>query len=65
VLGTYRSKVRTRADSAALALIAAKAALLTGGAAQGCGILRRIDPSALTGKMKAELIEGLQTCEGS
>jgi hypothetical protein len=64
-LESYRSRVRTRADSAVVALIDGKAALLTGGAARGCSILRRIDSTALAGKLQAELREGLQTCEGS
>jgi hypothetical protein len=64
-LKTYRSKVRTRADSAVVALIDGKAALLTGGATRGCSILRRIDSLALSESMQTELREGLQNCEGS
>jgi hypothetical protein len=64
-LENYRSKALTRGDSAVVALIAGKAELFTGGAKRGCPILRRIDPAALRGDMKAELLEGLQTCEGS
>ena len=62
-LGRYRGSVRTRADVAAVALIDAKAALLTGGAKRGCGIMRRIDAAALSNKMRQELLEALATCE--
>ena len=62
-LGSYRGTVRTRADVAAVALIDAKAALLTGGAERGCGIMRRIDAAALSNKMRQELLEALATCE--
>lgn len=62
-LGRYRGTVRTRADLAAVALIDAKAALLTGGAERGCGIMRRIDAAALSSKMRQELLEALATCE--
>ena len=60
----YRSTVRTRGDSAAMLLVAAKAALLTGGAERGCGIMRQIDAAALTGRTKQEFLEALPTCEG-
>ena len=59
----YRGTVRTQADVAAVALIEAKAALLTGGAERGCGIMRRIDAAALSSKMRQELLEALATCE--
>ena len=62
-LGRYRGTVRTRADVSAVALIEAKAALLTGGAERGCGIMRRIDAAALSNKMRQELLEALATCE--
>ena len=62
-LGRYRGTVRTRADVAAVALIDAKAALLTGGAERGCGIMRRIDAAALSDKMRQELLEAIATCE--
>ena len=55
--------MRTRADVSAVALIEAKAALLTGGAERGCGIMRRIDAVALSNKMRQELLEALATCE--
>ena len=65
LLVSYRSKVSTRGDSAAIELIAAKSALLTGGAVRGCGILKRIDPTALSGRLKRELLEALPNCEGT
>lgn len=62
-LGRYRSTVSAPSDVAAVALIDAKAALLTGGAERGCGIMRRIDAAALSSKMRQELLEALATCE--
>jgi hypothetical protein len=61
-LGAYRSRVRTRAESAVVALIDAKAAMFTRGATRGCGILKRIDRSALDSTMQKEVVEGLLTC---
>ena len=63
-LASYRSRSLTRSDSAAVALIAGKAALLVKGFTQGCGIMKRIDASALTGEMKQDLLVALKDCEG-
>jgi hypothetical protein len=61
-LAAYRSRVTTRSDSAAMQMIDAKVALLTGGAARGCDIMRKIDQAALSAGMKNELVQALPVC---
>jgi eukaryotic-like serine/threonine-protein kinase len=61
-LETYRARATTAGDRAAIALISGKARLLTGGATEGCSIMRRIDAKALPAAMKTALSEAIETC---
>jgi serine/threonine-protein kinase len=64
-LTAYRSATSTAADRAAVALVEAKGAMITRGADAGCPLMKRIDRSALSGFMQAELDDGLKLCEGT
>jgi hypothetical protein len=65
-VSAYRSAASSPADRAAVALVEAKAAMLTpGGYRRGCRLMRGIDTVALTEYMKKELADGLQSCENT
>ena len=62
-LGTYRAKAVTDGDRAVIALIAATARMYTGGADEGCAMMRKVDVRSLTAAMKKEHKEAISTCD--
>jgi hypothetical protein len=60
-----KSRVTLASDSAAVQFVEAKATMLTGGAAKGCALMRRIKRENLGAGWREQFTDGLQTCEGN